>query len=95
LNSVFVDEIEWSCADSYLITSLTDDSIKVWNSESGLLLKHFENNHNNKIACLDCHPIEDHIFISGGHDGRIFVYDILNGNIIFRVIDFILYFQLI
>lgn len=78
-NTVFVDELIFSVDDKYLITVLTDISVKVWNSESGELIHHFANYHSKKISVIERHPILSNVFLSAGYDSKIFIYDITKG----------------
>ena len=80
--SLFVDEIIFSCDDKYCITTLTDESIKVWNSESGEVIQHFEKYHERKISVIESHPTYGHIFLSAGYDSKIYIFDIIKGIVI-------------
>ena len=84
LESAFVEEIVFSCDDKYMITTLTDISIKVWNSESGEFVRHFKY-HSEKISVIEGHPSYGHIFLSAGYDSNIFIYDVIKGTILKRV----------
>lgn len=81
-DDVFVDEIIWSSGDTYVITSLSDFSVKVWKSVSGELVRHYDKNHEKAICTLESHPIHDYIFLSGGFDGKLFIYNINKGTIL-------------
>ncbi|XP_054157075.1 bromodomain and WD repeat-containing protein 1-like [Oppia nitens] len=80
----FVDELTFSCDDRYLLTDLTDCSIKVYDSESGELVRHFNTQHTNKISIIECHPIVGHMFLTASYDSNIFIYDILQGVVVNR-----------
>jgi len=73
--------VQWSKDDRYVITSLIDYSIKVWDSRTGKL-KHILRGHQHDIYLIEAHPTDPRIFVSAGHDGYICVWDIVRGTLI-------------
>lgn len=72
----------WDCSDNWIITAVSDFSIKVWESNSGKLEKVL-NQHLDEIFVLEPHPKDSNTVLSAGHDGQLFIWDILRGSLIF------------
>lgn len=73
--------VQWTKDDKYVITSLIDYSIKVWDSRTGRLV-HILRGHQHDIYLIEAHPTDPRIFVSAGHDGIICVWDITTGKLI-------------
>lgn len=73
-----VSMVGWTCDDIYVITSLSDHSLKVWCSRTGQL-KHVLYGHEDEVFVIEAHPKDSRIFLSGGHDGAIILWDVLTG----------------
>lgn len=67
--------VQWSRDDKYVLTSLDDFSIKVWDSKSGRLV-HILKEHNHNVFLIESHPIDPRICISASHDGSLVIWDI-------------------
>lgn len=80
-----VSMVGWTCDDVHVITSLSDHSLKVWYSISGQL-RHILYGHDEEVFVIESHPKDGRIFLSGGHDGKIIIWDILTGTAIKRVL---------
>lgn len=76
--NVKVSMIGWTSDDTYVITSLSDNSIKVWNSYTGKLI-HVLKEHTEETYIIESHPLDPRIFLSAGHDGRIILWDVERG----------------
>lgn len=70
-----VTMVGWSSDDAYVITAVNDHSIKVWESKSGTL-KFVLKEHEDEVFVIEAHPVDPRIFLSGGHDGRIILWDL-------------------
>lgn len=73
--------VGWTCDDTYVITSLSDHSLKVWESDTGKL-KHELYSHEDEVFVIEAHPRDPRIFLSGGHDGRIILWDVVTGQVL-------------
>lgn len=74
-------EMAWSRDDVYIITSLTDNSIKIWRSADGELVQVLTD-HNDEVQCIKTHPIDENIFMSAGYDSKVIIWDISTGSAI-------------
>eukprot|EP00795_Rhopilema_esculentum_P017794 gene17794-9472_t len=73
-----VTMVGWNVDDQFLVTAITDHSLKVWDSFSGELI-HILVGHSDEVFVLECHPHEPYIYLSAGHDGNVILWDILKG----------------
>lgn len=73
-----VTMVGWSLDDAYVITAVNDHSIKIWESNSGKL-KYILKEHDDEVFVIESHPTDPRIFLSGGHDGKIFLWDLETG----------------
>lgn len=78
--------VQWSRDDRYVMTSIADYSIKVWDSKTGRLVKILKE-HTHDVYLIESHPMDPRIFISASHDGSIVVWDIERGKIIKKFIN--------
>lgn len=76
--------VQWSRDDRYVMTSLVDYSIRVWDSRNGEL-KYILREHKHDIYLLESHPIDPRIFVSAGHDGFLCIWDIETGRCIKKI----------
>lgn len=86
---VKVNMVCWTCDDQYVITSASDHSIKVWNPETGKLI-HSLRDHDDDVFCIESHPKDPRIFLTGGHGGRVIIWNVITGkpiNIFTNMID--------
>jgi WD40 repeat protein len=70
--------VGWTCDDVHVITSLSDHSLKVWFSQTGQL-RHILYGHEEEVFVIEAHPKDSRIFLSGGHDGAIILWDVISG----------------
>ncbi len=77
-------EMMWTLNDDYIITSLTDFSIKIWRSSDGELTKVLKL-HDDEVHCLQTHPIDENIFMSCGYDAKVHIWNIETGSAIKKV----------
>uniref|UniRef100_A0A131YZQ4 Bromodomain and WD repeat domain containing protein 1/3 n=1 Tax=Rhipicephalus appendiculatus TaxID=34631 RepID=A0A131YZQ4_RHIAP len=73
-----VTMVGWNQDDHLVVTAVNDHSIKVWDSHTGKL-KHILLGHEDEAFVLECHPEDSRILLSGGHDGRIIIWDLVAG----------------
>ncbi|UXI21639.1 hypothetical protein NH340_JMT07582 [Sarcoptes scabiei] len=70
--------VAWSIDDQFVITSLTDSSIKIWWSHNAKL-KHILYGHEDEVYIIEPHPFDSRILLTGGHDDAIVIWDIITG----------------
>lgn len=80
--------VQWSRDDRYVMTSLVDYSIKVWNSRTGELV-YILREHKHDIYFLESHPRDPRIFVSASHDGSFCVWDLHTGQCIKKIVNVI------
>ncbi|XP_074644765.1 PH-interacting protein-like [Tubulanus polymorphus] len=76
-----VTMVSWSQDDAFVVTAVSDHSLKVWNSNNGRLA-HVLQGHDDEIFVVDYHPKDYRIILSAGHDGRIILWDIIQGCVV-------------
>lgn len=57
LKKLRVSMIGWTCDDAYLITTSSDNAIRVWNSRTGKL-RHVIFGHEMEVFVIECHPTD-------------------------------------
>ncbi|XP_061682626.1 bromodomain and WD repeat-containing protein 3 isoform X2 [Syngnathoides biaculeatus] len=73
-----VTMVAWDRHDNTVITTVSNHLIKVWNSYTGQLL-HILKGHEAEVFVLEPHPFDPRIILSAGHDGNVFIWDLLRG----------------
>ncbi|CAJ1065766.1 bromodomain and WD repeat-containing protein 3 isoform X4 [Xyrichtys novacula] len=73
-----VTMVAWDRHDNTVITAVNNHLLKVWNSSTGQLL-HILKGHEAEVFVLEPHPFDSRIILSAGHDGNIFIWDLLRG----------------
>ncbi|XP_077579286.1 bromodomain and WD repeat-containing protein 3 isoform X2 [Stigmatopora nigra] len=73
-----VTMVAWDRHDNTVITSVNNHLLKVWNSYTGQLL-HVLKGHEAEVFVLEPHPFDPRIILSAGHDGNIFIWDLIRG----------------
>ncbi|XP_066555723.1 bromodomain and WD repeat-containing protein 3 isoform X2 [Amia ocellicauda] len=73
-----VTMVAWDRHDNTVITAVNNHLLKVWNSYTGQLL-HILKGHEDEVFVLEPHPFDPRIMLSAGHDGNIFIWDIIRG----------------
>lgn len=81
-----VTMVAWDITDEFFVTAVSDYTLKVWNAQDGKLLRQLVG-HTDDFYVLECHPYDRGIMLSAGHDGQVFVWDILKGEYISRFIN--------
>ncbi|EDV25019.1 uncharacterized protein TRIADDRAFT_25819, partial [Trichoplax adhaerens] len=74
-----VTMVAWTLDDRNVITAVNDRSLKIWNSYTGSLLQ-ILNGHADEVYVLEAHPTNPYLFLSAGHDGKITLWNLRNGN---------------
>ena len=78
LKKLKVTMVAWDVSDTWVITAVSDFTLKVWLSSTGELMK-ILTGHTDEIYVLESHPKDPHIVLSAGHDGQLFVWNVLHG----------------
>lgn len=73
-----VTMVSWDRSDDWVVTAVNDHTIKVWNSKTAKLHKVLRG-HTDELYVLESHPKDPYVLLSAGHDGQIFLWDILSG----------------
>ncbi|KAL0973282.1 hypothetical protein UPYG_G00201390 [Umbra pygmaea] len=73
-----VTMVAWDRHDNTVITAVNNHLLKVWNSYTGQLL-HILKGHEDEVFVLEPHPSDPRIMLSAGHDGNVFIWDIVRG----------------
>lgn len=72
-----VTMVSWDVSDEWVITAVSDCSLKVWNARTGELTKVLRG-HKDEVFVLESHPIDPRVILSTGHDGQLIIWDVLN-----------------
>ena len=72
-----VTMVSWDVSDQWVITAVSDSSLKVWNAKNGELVKVLRG-HKDEVFVLESHPIDPRVILSAGHDGQLIIWDVLN-----------------
>ncbi|KRT78658.1 WD40 domain-containing protein, partial [Oryctes borbonicus] len=78
LRKLKVTMVAWDVSDTWIITAVSDYKLKVWTAVDGDLYKVLSG-HTDEIYVLESHPKDPHIVLSAGHDGQLYVWNILQG----------------
>ncbi|XP_026176121.1 bromodomain and WD repeat-containing protein 3 isoform X2 [Mastacembelus armatus] len=73
-----VTMVAWDRHDNTVITAVNNHLLKVWNSYTGQLL-HVLKGHEAEVFVLEPHPFDPRIILSAGHDGNVYIWDLLRG----------------
>ncbi|XP_067306193.1 bromodomain and WD repeat-containing protein 3 isoform X2 [Pseudorasbora parva] len=73
-----VTMVSWDRHDITVITAVNNYLLKVWNSYTGQLL-HILKGHEAEVYVLEPHPYDPRIMLSAGHDGNVFIWDLIRG----------------
>ncbi|XP_046806773.1 bromodomain and WD repeat-containing protein 3 isoform X1 [Lucilia cuprina] len=73
-----VTMVAWDCSDKYVITAANDFTIKIWNAKTAKLHCVLRG-HKDELFVLESNPKNEHILLSAGHDGQVFLWDIEKG----------------
>lgn len=75
---VTVDAAMWSLTDKYVFTASSDAKIRMWDAETGRLVRILEE-HEREVYVMDCHPTDKRILLSAGYDGKCILWDMETG----------------
>nr|XP_029722575.1 PH-interacting protein-like [Aedes albopictus] len=73
-----VTMVSWDKTDDWVITAVNDFTIKIWNAHTAKLHKVLRG-HTNEIYVLESHQKDSGVLLSAGHDGQLFIWDIVKG----------------
>ncbi|XP_064554592.1 bromodomain and WD repeat-containing protein 3 isoform X2 [Drosophila montana] len=73
-----VTMVAWDASDRYVITAVNDFTIKIWDSKSAKLHRVLRG-HKDELYVLESNPRDEHVLLSAGHDGQVFLWDIEQG----------------
>ncbi|XP_048003913.1 bromodomain and WD repeat-containing protein 3-like [Leguminivora glycinivorella] len=71
----------WDLSDAYVITAVSDCSIRVWCSRTCSMVRVLKG-HKDEAYVLEAHPFLPGVLLSAGHDGQLFVWDASTGEIL-------------
>lgn len=86
LKKLKVTMVCWNRSDDCVITAVSDHTLKIWTVNGGQLEKVLPG-HTDEIYVLEAHPHDNNVILSAGHDGQLFIWDILKGEIVFRFLN--------
>ncbi len=72
----------WSVDSAHIITASSDRMIRVFSNDGEL--KHTLVEHDDECFVLCGHPIDPRLVLSAGHDGRVVLWDIIQGAIVWK-----------
>jgi len=72
---------QWDSTEYVDLVEFFDQRIKIFNSSTGQLM-HNICAHRKPALVLIAHPTDNHLFITGGHDGQICVWDVYTGKLL-------------
>ncbi|KAM7359266.1 bromodomain and WD repeat-containing protein isoform 1-T2 [Cochliomyia hominivorax] len=81
-----VTMVAWDCSDKYVITAANDFTIKIWNAKTAKLHCVLRG-HKDELFVLESNPKNEHILLSAGHDGQVFLWDIEKGESIAHFVN--------
>ncbi|GFN80856.1 bromodomain and WD repeat-containing protein 3, partial [Plakobranchus ocellatus] len=87
-NDLRVTMVSWNMDDTMVVTAASNLTIKIWNSNTGSLLRILEG-HEDEIFVLETCPTDARIMLSAGHDGKMIIWDIYTGVRIKKFFNFI------
>ena len=70
-----VTMVQWSADDKCVITAVADNSLRVWDPNTGQLLSRLVG-HTSLVYTLEPHPLSGNIILSAGHDGQLMIWDL-------------------
>ncbi|KAF0296758.1 PH-interacting protein [Amphibalanus amphitrite] len=73
-----VNMVRWTTDDAYVVTTVSDTSLRVWEATTGRLL-HVLAGHTDEVFVVESHPKEPRLVLTAGHDGRLFIWDVWSG----------------
>ncbi|KAL3881699.1 hypothetical protein ACJMK2_028102 [Sinanodonta woodiana] len=74
-----VTMVGWNMDDKLVVTAVNDLSLRVWDASNGKLL-HILKAHEDEVFVLEPSPVDRRIMLSAGHDGNVFIWDIISGS---------------
>jgi WD40 repeat protein len=82
---VNIEFVNWSCDDSLIITTDSNNRIKVWEIRSGRLV-HNLSFHSDQILSIEPNPRNPRLLLSSGADGQVNLWNFFNGEILKKFI---------
>ncbi|KAG7298425.1 hypothetical protein JYU34_018052 [Plutella xylostella] len=76
-----VTMVQWDVSDAYIVTAVSDCTIRVWCSKTATQVKVLFG-HSDEAYVLEAHPWLRGVFLSAGHDGQLRVWDASTGETI-------------
>lgn len=74
-----VTDLSWS-KSNFLLSASTDKTVRLWHVTRNDCLQYFR--HPDIVTCVEFHPVQDRLFITGCFDRRLRVWDIIpDGNV--------------
>lgn len=76
--------VQWSRDDRYVITTLVDYSIRIWDSRTGECV-YILREHKHDVYLIESHPQDPRVFVSASHDGTLILWDIERGKVLQKI----------
>lgn len=74
------NQIAWSCDDQFLMAAYSCGVVMVWNATNGTEENVLYGGHSDSpVHVLVAHPLDSKLCFSAGYDGKLVLWDILNG----------------
>lgn len=67
--------VGWNRDDSLVLTAVSDNMTRVWNSKTGELVRVLKE-HSAEAYVIEAHPIHPRIVCTAGHDGKLIIWNI-------------------
>ncbi|GMR54123.1 hypothetical protein PMAYCL1PPCAC_24318, partial [Pristionchus mayeri] len=82
-NKYKVSMVCWTLDDSFVVTTGSDHSFRVWNPANGSELRKLSL-HTDDAFHLVAHPLHPHLILSAGHDGLVAIWDVVRGLVVHK-----------
>jgi WD40 repeat protein len=81
----YITCVHCSSDSKFIVSGATDDAIKIWNLETGELVRTLTD-HTDGVNSI-CYSPDDKYIASSSHDGTIKIWDATTGNLLHTLVD--------